>query len=154
MTTPPLPILYDDQGLLAVAKPAGLPVHPTVDRNRPSALGMLTTWLAQQGDDRHLGLVHRLDADTSGVLLLCRDSALETELGRAFADRRVHKTYLAVTMGGDPEPKWTLRNHLRVKKIAGMEKTVAVNAGGDRAHTDFALLGANADACLIRAPGF
>lgn len=153
MAAPPLPVLFDAHGLLAVAKPAGLAVHPTLDAKRASVLGLLQGWLVASGQPGRLGLVHRLDADTSGVLLLCRDPVLQTALTAAWQAHTVRKTYLALTVAppsGQPS-MWRVDNHLKAKKHGAVERMQAVRAGGDRAITDCALLATSADAALVQA---
>ena len=93
---PDLPILFEDAEALVIDKPAGLPV----DRPKDG-----TTALADMVDDlrfgfaRPPGIVHRLDRDTSGCLLLARNHGAHRRFSAAFADGTVHKTYLAVIDG-------------------------------------------------------
>ncbi|MGN2242800.1 pseudouridine synthase [Frateuria sp. GZRR33] len=95
-----LEILYQDDALLAVNKPAGLPVH------RSKLIGPADAFLVdllreQVGGE--LFLAHRLDRATSGVLLVARSAAVAAALGEQFMGREVHKQYLAVVRGW-PEP--------------------------------------------------
>jgi 23S rRNA pseudouridine1911/1915/1917 synthase len=93
-----IPILYEDPYLLAVDKPASLPVHPTARYHRNTLIKVLQA--ARPGE--FLALGHRLDRETSGVILLAKTPACERALKRQFELReRVHKTYLALTWG-DP----------------------------------------------------
>ena len=99
-------LLHEDEHILVVAKPAGMVVHPS-ERVRG---GTLSELLAEsfpglpspQGEDRP-GIVHRLDAETSGVLVVARTEAAGDELKRQFAAREVHKVYCAVVYG---EPRF------------------------------------------------
>jgi len=99
-------LLHEDEHILIVTKPAGMVVHPS-ERVRG---GTLSELLAErfpglpspQGEDRP-GIVHRLDAETSGVLVVARTEAAGEELKRQFAAREVHKTYCAVVYG---EPRF------------------------------------------------
>ncbi|MBW4654237.1 MAG: RluA family pseudouridine synthase [Kaiparowitsia implicata GSE-PSE-MK54-09C] len=93
----PLPILYQDDWLIAVDKPAGLLSVPgrTSDRH-DSVLSRLRLQVSE-GD--RLIPVHRLDQDTSGVLLLARDAATHRHLSQQFQQRTVHKLYEAVVLG-------------------------------------------------------
>lgn len=87
-----LPVLARGPGWLAVDKPAGLVVHPinTVKENS------LIRMLRRQERDEALRLVHRLDRETTGALLIARDAATARALATAFSDGRVHKEYLAL----------------------------------------------------------
>ncbi|HKQ62670.1 MAG TPA: RluA family pseudouridine synthase [Candidatus Polarisedimenticolaceae bacterium] len=91
----PLPVLARGRGWLAVDKPPGIPVHPAHRVRENSLIRMLRR---QQGEPA-LRLVHRLDRDTSGVLLVAEDAATARSLSLAFEQRRVHKEYLALVAG-------------------------------------------------------
>jgi RluA family pseudouridine synthase len=99
-----LPVLYDEDGVLAVDKPSGLAVEP--DRWRPDkpslAASLLVTESAAEGNRPRI--VHRLDRDTSGVLLVARDVEAERRLRTAFDTGLVSKTYHALVEGEHPLP--------------------------------------------------
>lgn len=95
-----LPILYQDDALIAVNKPAGLAVH------RSKMVGNADTFLIDLLREQVGGtvyLAHRLDRATSGVLLIARSTDIAAALGEQFMGRDVHKQYLAVVRGW-PEP--------------------------------------------------
>ena len=95
----PLPILYQDERLVVVDKPAGLFVHRTaLDRTAGAALQRVRDALG-----RHVWPVHRLDRPTSGALCFALDAEAAAFLSAAFAEGRVEKTYLAVVRGHPPE---------------------------------------------------
>lgn len=146
-------LLYEDDWLVAVAKPAGIPVHATLDPHRDHLEAALGRWLvARDGAVGYLTLQHRLDVDTSGVVVLARRPEANLALARAFADRTVRKTYLALTARPDvlPQDAWTVRNHLASKKNQ-QPPVAAVRSGGDPAHTDFVLRQAAPSALLVEA---
>lgn len=91
-----LPVLYADEALLAVDKPAGRIVIP--GRGSPET-SLLEEARAEHGP---LWVVHRLDRGTSGVLLFARDAATHAALNAAFDTRRVNKRYLAIVAGAPP----------------------------------------------------
>jgi RluA family pseudouridine synthase len=93
-----LPILYSDEGLLAVDKPAGvLSIPDRYDPELPVALNLLSpAW-------GRLYVVHRIDKDTSGVLVYCRDAAIHRSLNGAFGTGAVRKSYHAIVRG---VPEW------------------------------------------------
>ena len=95
-----VPILYEDEHLLAVDKPALLPVHPTARYYRNTLIQVLKR--ARPGEFVSLG--HRIDRETSGVLLVSKTPACDRALKKALADRAdIDKTYVALTWG-IPEP--------------------------------------------------
>jgi 23S rRNA pseudouridine1911/1915/1917 synthase len=102
----PVSILYEDEHLLAVDKPAGLVVHPTHGYSAGTLLNALLWRLREwEGEERRPGLVNRLDRDTSGVLLVAKGPEMHAALVRAFRARRAEKEYLAVVHGRTPFPK-------------------------------------------------
>jgi RluA family pseudouridine synthase len=95
-----LPILYDEDGVLAIDKPAGLAVEPDrCQRDKPSLIASLLA--TEEGRPR---IVHRLDRDTTGVLLVARTVEAERRLRSAFDSGAVRKTYLALVEGEYPLP--------------------------------------------------
>lgn len=91
---PPIAVLHEDPDLLVVDKPAGLLAHATASSKGFTLLGALEA-VGRTG----LGLVHRLDRETSGVLVLGRTPEAARALSKAFAAGRARKTYLAVVFG-------------------------------------------------------
>lgn len=101
-----LSVLYEDADLLALDKPAGLTVHPGAGRRTGTLVHRLLEYypdLAAVGSPERPGIVHRLDKDTSGVLLVARSDGAYRTLSRAFAERRIEKRYLGIVWG-DPGP--------------------------------------------------
>ena len=99
-----LDVLYADNHLLVVAKPAGLPVVPDSSGD-PSLVDLAKAWIAREHDKPgavFLGVVHRLDRPVSGVVCLARTSKAAARLTAAFKARRVHKTYLGLGVGPWP----------------------------------------------------
>ncbi len=98
----PLDIVFEDQDLILVNKPPGLVVHPAPGHRGGTLLNALLHHcpnLAQVGDISRPGLVHRLDKDTSGVLVAAKNSQAHASLVRQFHDRQVDKTYVALVWG-------------------------------------------------------
>jgi 23S rRNA pseudouridine1911/1915/1917 synthase len=99
----PLVILYEDEHFLAVNKPPDLVVHPSRGHARGTLANALLHHCQQHISDLNgplrPGIVHRLDRDTSGVILCAKTNAAHAALAAQFKDRRVHKEYLAVVRG-------------------------------------------------------
>ncbi len=103
----PVDVVYEDEHLLAVLKPAGLVVHPGHGRGSGTLVNALLgrgTPLAPAGGVVRPGIVHRLDRETSGLLLVAKTDAAHRALAAAFARREVRKTYLALVWG-HPDPR-------------------------------------------------
>ncbi len=98
----PLVVLYEDAHLLAIDKPPGMVVHPAPGARRGTVVNAVLHrlgTLAGVGDPARPGIVHRLDRDTSGVLLVARTPQALEGLARQFRDRTVSKRYIAVVHG-------------------------------------------------------
>jgi len=109
-----LPVLYEDDHMLAVAKPAGVTVHPVPGMNEPTMVDYLKAHqfrLADTDEALKPGIVHRLDKGSSGALLVAKDTPTHARLQAMFERREVAKYYLAVTLGGElPERgRWEYR---------------------------------------------
>jgi 23S rRNA pseudouridine1911/1915/1917 synthase len=97
----PLDIVYEDQALIVVNKAAGMVVHPAPGHPEGTLVNALLAHcpeLAAAGGDRP-GIVHRLDRDTSGLILAAKNEKVRRALQRQFKDRQVHKAYLALLEG-------------------------------------------------------
>ncbi len=98
----PVEVLYEDASLIAVNKPAGLAVHAGAGLHEGTLVNRLVHRfgaLSQLGGEMRPGIVHRLDKDTSGVLLVARTDAAHRALAAQFAGRTVEKIYLALVHG-------------------------------------------------------
>jgi len=110
----PIEVIYEDDHLLAVAKPPGIVVHPAYGHREGTLLNALL-WHAEN-DEReggYVGLVHRLDKDTSGVLLAARTRLAHARIGQAIEARRLGKEYLAIVYGRPPVRKGQIDLRIR-----------------------------------------
>jgi 23S rRNA pseudouridine1911/1915/1917 synthase len=94
-----LRIIHLDDFLAVVEKPAGLVVHPTPSHAGPTLVDELAEILAGGGDPERPGIVHRLDKNTSGLLVVARDDETHAELQRLVREREVERVYLALAGG-------------------------------------------------------
>lgn len=98
----PLDILYEDEDVIVVNKPAGMTVHAGAGNSRGTLVNALLgrgQALAESGGLLRPGIVHRLDKDTSGVMVVAKNDAAHAKLSEDFRQRRVKKTYLALVQG-------------------------------------------------------
>jgi RluA family pseudouridine synthase len=138
-------IVYCDRHLLVVDKPAGL----LSERDRfgsPSLEDLAPAILRQRGERDEVWLVHRLDAGTSGVMLLARSKAASATLGAAFRDGEVDKTYLAICRG-----RLGTAQTIDAPIARGERTRHVVNPAGKPARTVVAPLAEAASATLVRA---
>jgi 23S rRNA pseudouridine1911/1915/1917 synthase len=124
-------VRYEDDHLAVVVKPAGMVTHPTAARrsgtlvNRLLGMGMP---LSRVGDPTRPGIVHRLDAGTSGLLLVAKDDDTHRALTDLLAERRVERRYLALVRGSVAHDRFTVdaplgrdRGRVRVRTGSGVE---------------------------------
>ena len=98
----PLDVLYEDDGVIALNKPAGLVVHSGAGNHTGTLVNRLVhhfRTLSQVGGDLRPGIVHRLDKETSGVILVARTDSAHRALAEQFAGRTIEKVYLALVNG-------------------------------------------------------
>jgi 23S rRNA pseudouridine1911/1915/1917 synthase len=106
MNVPELTVVHDDDDLIVIDKPVGVAAHPSVGWTGPTVLGALAGAgyrIATSGAAERAGIVHRLDAGTSGLMVVAKSEHAYSELKRAFHDRKVDKTYHAIVQG-HPDP--------------------------------------------------
>ena len=152
-----IPILYEDRSVLAIDKPAGWMLVPfswqRTDRNLQAALvssmAAKDFWARSRGL-KFLRCVHRLDADTSGVLLLAKSPGAVNTFGGLFEGRRMEKVYLAVVRGIPAQNEWTCRLELApdTREIGRMRVDAHY---GKEAETQFRVLQSKGGLTLIEA---
>lgn len=110
----PLDILYEDEATLVLNKPQGLVVHPAVGNWTGTLVQGLLFYLNQGtiSKDMRPGIVHRLDKDTSGVIITAKDTEAQEFLSEQFRERETHKVYLAVLKGRPPRMSGTVEGFI------------------------------------------
>ncbi len=137
----PLSIIYEDKDLVVVDKPAGLPVHPAPGhpgRTLVNAILYHYPRLAGTGDSFRPGIVHRLDKDTSGLVLVARNETARACLAAQFKNRTVHKVYRALVKGRLTPGTGVIEAALG--RDARNRKRMAVLAEGRAARTAYRVL--------------
>ncbi len=129
----PLDILYEDHDLIVINKPAGLVVHPAAGNETGTLVNALLhhcTDLAGIGGEIRPGIVHRLDKDTSGVMVAAKNEVALNELSRQFRYRETEKEYLALVWSVPKDKRGTVRNTIGRHPIH--RKKMAVNVPNGR----------------------
>lgn len=135
----PLQIHYEDQDLAVIEKPAGLVVHPGSGTRGGTVVNALLFHFQNLSDvagEGRPGIVHRLDKKTSGLLIVAKNNVTHARLSKAFQERKVQKTYLALVHGKPARDAGTIElsvsRHptIRTKMAAGRPK-------GRAAHTEY-----------------
>lgn len=145
-------ILFEDEALLAVAKPAGWPMHPTADPSRPDLVTLVQAWLG--APDAYVGVHQRLDHGTSGVVVLAKQREANASLARQFESGAVRKTYLALVLRapGPLPPRWEDNRPLvSTGRGTSARMTVAPSGDGEPAVTAFLVRDRLPGAVLVEA---
>lgn len=149
----PLDIIYEDADIIVVNKPPGMVVHPAPGHTRDTLVNALLyhcTDLSTINGVIRPGIVHRLDKDTSGVLLVAKNDASHTHLARQFAGRTLSKVYCAIVAGqlraGTPTTidQPIGRHAIHRKKMSVREH------GGKEAHTEYKIIFTRDDYSFIK----
>ncbi|MBL9137577.1 MAG: RluA family pseudouridine synthase [Verrucomicrobiales bacterium] len=152
-----IPILYEDRSVIAIDKPRGWMLVPftwqRTSRNLQAAIqssiGAGAFW-ARCRQVRFLRYVHRLDADTTGILLFARSPGAVESLGDLFESRRMEKRYLAVAVGQPKAEQWTCRMSL-AKDPQNVSRMRVDARDGKEAETHFRVLARDGARVLIEA---
>jgi 23S rRNA pseudouridine1911/1915/1917 synthase len=145
----PFRVVYEDDWLLVVDKPAGVVVHPAPGHEHGTLAQGLVAAGARGGHELRPGIVHRLDKDTSGLLLVARRDDAYRVLVAAMERRDIHRTYVALLAGALPQDAGTvdapIGRHVRDRKRMSLH-----SAAGKRAVTHFEVLGRAEGFTLVR----
>jgi 23S rRNA pseudouridine955/2504/2580 synthase len=136
-----LPVVFEDAALLVIDKPSGVAVHG----GSGVSYGVIESLRAARPQAKFLELAHRLDRDTSGLLILAKKRSALVELHRMLREGQVNKVYLAVVRGAVAEKKLELRESLHKYVTASGERRVSVREDGVRAVTRVRRLKASSD---------
>lgn len=138
----PLEVLYQDDDVIAIAKPAGMVVHAGAGRHSGTLVNALVHRfgkLSSVGGDLRPGIVHRLDRLTSGVILVAKTDAAHRHLAAQFSSRNVEKTYLALVRGRMKMDAGQITKPIARDPIRRVRMT-AKSAAGRQAITDYKVL--------------
>ena len=130
----PLSVVFEDDALLVVDKAAGMVVHPAAGNWSGTLLNALLARLPASAALPRAGIVHRLDKDTSGLMVVGKTLASVTALSRAIAAREVHRRYLAIAHGRPATASFTV--DAPIGRDPQMRTRMAIVASGKPARTD------------------
>jgi 23S rRNA pseudouridine1911/1915/1917 synthase len=134
-------IIYENEQILVMLKPPGIPSQRTKDPKRFNAEDLMARWAQKTGRGRVI-LAHRLDRDTSGLLLFGKGEAAATQLADWFKHRQIHKTYFALCYGAVERRQGTWDHFLGLgPQVGGRQSYACVKSGGLKAVTDYEVLG-------------
>jgi 23S rRNA pseudouridine1911/1915/1917 synthase len=151
----PIRVVYEDSDLLVVDKPAGMVVHPSAGHPTGTLVHALLGRAAARGESLgsvagvgRPGIVHRLDRDTSGLLVVAKSDGAQGSLMAQFGARTIDKGYLALVRGTAPARRG--RIEAPIGRHPRDRQRMAVVAGGREATTDYEALGSGSGYTLLR----
>ena len=140
----PLVITYEDEHLIVIDKPAGLVVHPAAGNHDGTLVNALLHHCRGQlsgiGGVARPGIVHRIDKDTSGLLVVAKSNAAHEGLAKQFADHSIERAYLAVTSGHPAPPAGTIRGNIARSSTNRKKMAMVGEARGKHAVTHYRTL--------------
>ena len=137
----PLNIIYEDSDLLVIDKPAGLAVHPAPGTPAHTLVNAVLSYLpglAADADSLRPGIVHRLDKDTSGLILVAKNRVAQANLSEQFKSRAVSKSYLVLVKGKLMPEKGIIEAD--IGRDPRNRQRMAVVASGREARTDYRVI--------------
>ncbi|WP_416308412.1 23S rRNA pseudouridine(955/2504/2580) synthase RluC [Neptunicella sp. SCSIO 80796] len=140
-------IIYEDDVLIVVNKPSGMAVHG----GSGLSFGLIEALRALRPEQRFLELVHRLDRDTSGILLVAKKRSALKSLHEQLRDKTVDKRYQALVSGQWPENRFKVKAPLQKNVLQSGERMVSVNPEGKPSETRFRILQQFENATLVEA---
>ncbi|HSB89335.1 MAG TPA: RluA family pseudouridine synthase [Anaerolineales bacterium] len=149
----PLEILYEDEAVVAVNKPPGMVVHPSPGHDHGTLVHAVLAHapgLAGVGGVQRPGIVHRLDRDTSGVILVAKTDRAHAALQEAFRSREVKKTYLAIVDGHPPTERGRIEAPLGRDSRSRVRMAIVPAKRGRAAITTYTVEESFADHSLLR----
>lgn len=149
----PLTILFEDSDIVVLDKAPGLVVHPAEgnpDGTLVNALLHHIDDLSGIGGEMRPGIVHRLDKDTSGCMVVAKNDIAHRRLTEAFAERRISKTYLAVVNGVPREQGGRIQNYIGRHAVDRKRMAILLDGAGKEAVTEWKILSTHQGCALIQ----
>lgn len=149
----PLEVLFEDKDILVLNKAPGLVVHPAAgnpDGTLVNALLHHCDDLSGIGGEMRPGIVHRLDKDTSGCMVIAKNDTAHRRLSEAFAERRLTKIYLAAINGQPREKSGRIQNMIGRHPVDRKRMAVLLDGAGKEAVTEWEHLSTHQGSALIR----
>ena len=143
-------IIYEDEDLLVVEKPAKLLSVATNKLEQNTLHGKCVDYLKQQDNKSWCYIVHRLDKETSGIMLLSKNKQSKDYLQEQFAQRQVYRIYHAMVEGQPPEQSGTVEQYLMEDKHLNIRRVKAKHKDGKIAITHWEVIQQNEESSLIR----
>jgi len=148
----PLKILFEDRDLVVINKPSGLVVHPGAGNPAHTLVNALLHHvpdLSGIGGEERPGIVHRLDKDTSGCIVVAKNDLAHRALAAQFAGRSIQKVYLALVHGKPAKPQGRIETLIGRHPVHRKKMAVVATPDGRNAITEYQILGVQGGYCLV-----
>jgi 23S rRNA pseudouridine955/2504/2580 synthase len=140
-------LVYEDKNLWVINKPSGLAVHG----GSGLSFGLIECLRLLRAEERYLELVHRLDRDTSGCIMIARRASMLKDLHRQLREDRINKRYLALVEGRWSSKRSFVEAPLQKNTVKSGERIVRVDSAGKASRTEFRVMQRFANATLLEA---
>jgi 23S rRNA pseudouridine1911/1915/1917 synthase len=144
-----LRIIYEDENLLVVNKPAGLLTSTNEREKRPTLLAKVREYVAGQKGRHRVGLIHRLDRDAAGLLVFSKNNRAYESLKEQLFHRNMKRRYLAIVQGIPKPDRGRIESRL-IELADGRVVSTKRHAAGERAITDYEVVKQSASQALVR----
>ncbi len=134
-TVHPVEIIFEDEDILVVNKPADLPCHPVIGNHENTLANYLAAYYLEQGLNFTARVVNRLDNNTSGLVLLAKNALAAGILNEMTKRKQILKQYTAITLGIPPQNSGEISLHIRRKTDSGLVREVCGDEDGKEATT-------------------
>lgn len=145
----PLEVLYEDESIIVINKASGMVVHPANGNEDGTLVNALlfhcNNQLAEAAGEQRPGIVHRLDKDTSGCIIVAKTNQAHKSLCEQFAERKTEKQYLTVVQGRPLADEDSIFTHIGRHPVNRLKMSVVNPGSGKTAITDYRLLSHNPD---------
>ncbi|KAB2642987.1 MAG: RluA family pseudouridine synthase [Verrucomicrobia bacterium] len=151
----PLSVLYEDDDLIIIDKPAGMVVHVATDHEKGTLVNaLLHRWnrpeeLSTGSESYRPGIVHRLDKETSGCIIVAKNDQTHAALSKGFSERSIKKTYIAIVSGKPRHRKGTITLSIGRHPVQRMKMTERRPPAGREAITDYEVLASTDKESLV-----
>lgn len=149
-----LQVIHEDDDILVINKPPGIPTHPSYGHDNDTVVNALLYYFKESGSlstiggENRPGIVHRLDKDTAGVLLVAKNNASHNRISKDFAERKVEKLYEAIVKGVLIPKKGTIERPIR--RSERNRKKFGTGEGGKLAVTAYEAIDSKNDTTWVR----
>lgn len=145
----PLDIIYEDEDILLINKPADMPVHPSINNYDNTLANGIAHYYKMQGETFVFRCINRLDRDTTGLLIIAKNALSASILSNQMKRREIHRTYLAVVSGNPKKDTDTITAPIARKENSAIERCIDFQ-NGEQAVTHYQVITSREDYSLLK----